>query len=91
MLSIERMVMSERALGGAESNGAETSARERILLLFVPWVLQGNLAPPRAGRGAASCPADHAPKLQRRGVGGRARAGGGWGRGKFVLIGWIFG
>ena len=41
MLSIERMEMRERALGGAKCNGAETSARDRTLPLYSTFVRLG--------------------------------------------------
>ena len=41
LLSIERKVMRERALGGAKSNGAETSARDRTLPVYFAFVRLG--------------------------------------------------
>ena len=83
LLSIERKVMSSRALGEAPRSlrrGAEPSARERLRVLFVRGVLQGNLAPRGRGGGQRAV-RPSSPRSLRRGEDGRARVGGGWGRG----------
>ena len=85
---------NEQARGGtapfvAECNGAEKGAgprRASELCLqnsaFVRLGLAGYLSPPRVGRGATSCPADHAPELAE----GRGRTGASGGRAGERLI-----
>ena len=80
MLSIERMVMSERSLVGAQSNGAETSVRERTLMLFVRGVLQGNLAP-RGWGGGQRAVGRTDPSAQARGARTDGASGGRGGEG----------
>ena len=54
----------------------------RVLFVFMP---------PAGGAGGSELSDGPTRAPKREGRGRTARAGGGWGRGKFVLIGWIFG
>ena len=82
LLSIERMVMRERAV----CKTARDRTLPAVFCYSCAWVSQGNLAPRGRGGGQRAV-RPISPRSLRRGEGGRARAGGGWGRGKFVLIG----
>ena len=88
LLSIERMVMSERAPAGAEERSGEGCPRANSGAVFCyscAWVLQGNLAP-RGWGGGQRAVRPISPRSLRRGEGGRARAGGGWGVRSFPMV-----
>ena len=58
LLSIERKVMRERAFGEAQRNEAPRQVPASDFgCFFCACGIAGYLSPPRAGRGAASCPA----------------------------------
>ena len=79
LLSIERMVMRERALGGAKSNGAETSARDRTLPVYSAFVRLGYcrvFKPPAGGAGGNELSGRSRPGASAEGRGRTGASGG---------------